>query len=191
MPAFWYIALSMLFCNLPQTLMLTQLKLLVMEQGISGKDAAAMFSALSGGMLAGRIVTGVALDRFSPHWVAFICMGLPGLGLFILASPLDAPAVILGSIFLLGFAFGAEGDAIAYHVSRHFQIQFYSTVMGLITAIIALSSAVGSIILGMELARTNSFVSFLLGTSATVFLGAGLLLRLGACPLAAQDRGAV
>lgn len=188
MPAFWYIGLAMLFCNLPQALMLTQLKLLVMDQGVSGKDAAVMFSALSGGMLAGRIVTGVALDRFSPHWAAFICLGLPGLGLFILASPLDAPGVILGSIFFLGFAFGAEGDVIAYLVSRHFEIRFYSTVMGLITAIIALSSALGSIILGMELSRTGSFVTFLLGTGAAVFLGAGLLLRLGACPLAAQDR---
>lgn len=178
-PAFWYIALAMLLCNLPQALMLTQLKLLVMDQGISGSDAAAMFSGFSAGMLAGRIVTGVALDRYRAHVVAFVSMGLPGLGLLFLASPWDAPGVILASIFFLGFAFGAEGDAIAYLVSRHFRIGFYSTVMGLITAVISLSSAFGSVLLGMELARTNGFGTFLVGTGVAVFLGAALLLRLG------------
>ncbi|MCX7675863.1 MAG: MFS transporter, partial [Alteraurantiacibacter sp.] len=51
---FWIFAGAMLLCNLPQVLMLTQLKLLLLENGIDGHGVAGFFSALSLGMLAGR-----------------------------------------------------------------------------------------------------------------------------------------
>jgi len=190
MPAFWILAGAMLLCNLPQTLLLTQLKLLVLDQGVSGDDAAVMFSALSMGMLAGRVITGVALDRFVPHIVAFIAMGVPGLGLFVIASPWDAPGVVMLAIFFLGFAYGAEGDAIAFLVARHFRLDVYSSVMGLITAVTSFSTASGAALLSLSLARSGSFDPFLNGAAVAVVLGALVLLRLGRCPTALQFRHA-
>lgn len=180
-PAFWVLAGAMLLCNLPQTLLLTQLKLLVMDQGITGVGAAVMFSALSFGMLAGRIITGIALDRFPPQLVAFVAMGVPSAGLFLLASPLDAPLLVMLAIFFLGFAFGAEGDAIAYLVARYFVLDIYSSVMGLLTASVALSSALGAVILSVTLDVTRSFNLFLILTGTSVAAGAVLLLKLGGC----------
>lgn len=188
--AFWLIAGAMLLCNLPQTLLLTQLKLLVIDQGISGAGAAAMFTAMSAGMFAGRILTGIALDRLRPHVVGFVAMALPALGLFALASPWDEYAVVLAAVFLLGFAFGAEGDAIAYLVARHFPLGVYSSVMGLVTAVISFSTATGAALLSFALARTDSFDAFLAGTGFAVTVGATLLLGLGACPLAVSQRPA-
>ena len=183
-PAFWIFAGSMMLCNLPQTLLLTQLKILVMDQGISGTGAATLFSALSFGMLAGRLVTGVALDRFRPDIVAFIGLGVPSLGLFLIGSDLDAPAIIGLAIFFLGFAFGAEGDAVAFLVGRHFRIAVYSSVMGLMTAVMAFSTALGAVLLSLILNRTNSFDLFLYGTGVAVAIGATLLLKLKNCPVA-------
>lgn len=190
-PAFWIIAGAMLLCNLPQTLLLTQLKLLVMDQGISGADAAAMFTAMSLGMLAGRVVTGIALDRFAAHVVSFVALGVPGLGLFILASSWDAPAVVLVAVFFLGFAFGAEGDAVAYLVSRYFPLEVYGSVMGLMTAVISVSTASGAAILSITLARTGGFEAFLNGTGIAVVAGAALLLRLGRCPQAVRSHAPI
>ena len=133
MSAFWTLAVSMLLCNLPQVIMLTQLKLLLLDNGVSGPGAAVMFSALSIGMLAGRFLTGIALDRFSPYPVAFIKLGLPSLGLFIIASSLDAPAVLTIAVFCLGFAFGSEGVIVAFRVARRFGVAIYSSVLGLLT----------------------------------------------------------
>ena len=180
--AFWILALAMLLCNLPQTLLLTQIKLLVMDQGISGQGAAVMLGAMSFGMLAGRLATGVALDRFRPHRVAFLALGVPTLGLFIMASPFDAPAIVTLAVGLLGFAFGAEGDAVAFLVARHFRVAVYSSVMGLMTAIMSFSTALGAAVLSMVLARTGGFDPFLIGTGVAVATGAALLLRLGTCP---------
>ena len=182
--AFWILAISMLLCNLPQTLLLTQLKLLVMDKGVSGEGAAVMLSAMSFGMLAGRLATGLALDRFRPHWVAFVALGVPTLGLFFMASPLNSHAMIMASVAFLGFAFGAEGDAVAFLVARHFRVGVYSSVMGLMTAVMSFSSAAGAAILSLVLARSNSFDPFLVGTGVAVALGALLLLRLGGCPTA-------
>ncbi|MFA7585971.1 MAG: MFS transporter [Novosphingobium sp.] len=178
-PAFWLLAGSMLLCNLPQTLMLVQLKLLVLDNGISGEGASVMFSAVSLGMLTGRFITGAALDRFRPYAVSFITLALPSLGLFIIASSFDDPLVILFAIFCLGFLVGAEGDIVAFLVARHFNLSIYSSVMGLLTAITSLSAASGAALLSYTLGRTGGFELFLTICGFSVIAGAFLLLMLG------------
>lgn len=186
-PAFWILSSSMLLCNLPQTLLLTQIKLLVMDQGVSGRGAAVMLGAMSFGMLAGRLTTGLALDRISPHRVAFVAMVVPTVGLFLFASSLDAVWLVTLAVALLGFAFGAEGDAVAFLVAGHFRVRVYSSVMGLMTAVMAISSALGAGVLSLVLAKTRSFDPFLIATGLAVAVGATLLLGLGRCALAKGD----
>jgi len=176
--AFWVLAGVMLLCNLPQTLILVQLKLLLLANGVSGAAAGIMFTALSLGMLAGRFVTGVALDRFEPTTVAFVTLGLPSLGIFIIASPYDAQGVLLFAVFCLGFAFGAEGDLVAFLVARRFGLEVYSSVMGLLTSIMSASTSLGALLLAWTLARTGGYDLFLVIGGTAVFAGACLLLLL-------------
>ena len=98
-----------------------------------------MFTALSLGMLMGRFITGIALDRFNPYFVSFITLGIPSLGLYLIASSLDAPTVLTFAVFCLGFAFGAEGDIVAFLVARSFGVEIYSSVLGLMTAVMSAS----------------------------------------------------
>ena len=65
-PAFWILAASMLLCNLPQVLMLTQLKLLLLDNGVTGPGAAVMISALSIGMLSGAFSDRVGARPVQP-----------------------------------------------------------------------------------------------------------------------------
>lgn len=181
-PAFWLLAAVMLLCNLPATLILVQLKLLVEDNGVSGAGASIMFTALSLGMLTGRFVTGVALDRFEPYLVAFITLALPSLGIFLIASDLDALPLLTFAIFCLGFAFGAEGDIVAFLVAKRFGLAVYSSVMGLLTAIMSLSTSLGAAYLSWTLARTGDYVLFLLTTGTAVVIGATMLLLLRRIP---------
>jgi len=176
--AFWVLAGVMLLCNLPQTLILVQLKLLLLANGVTGAAAGVMFTALSIGMLAGRFVTGIALDRFEPTFVAFVTLGLPSLGIFIFASDQDAQAVLLFAVFCLGFAFGAEGDLVAFLVARRFGLEVYSSVMGLLTSIMSASTSLGALLLAWTLERTGNYNLFLLIGGSAVFTGACLLLLL-------------
>jgi MFS family permease len=129
-------------------------------------------------MLAGRFSCGLALDRFPAPIVSAIAMGLPSIGLLLLASALDAPAVLTFSVFLLGLSYGAEGDLVGYLVSRNFNVQIFSSVLGLMTAAIATSSAAGAILLSISLARTGNYVMFLVACGIAVLLGSLLFLML-------------
>jgi MFS family permease len=178
-PAFWILLVAMLFCNLPATILLVQLKLLMLDNGVTGEGAAVMLSTLSVGMLAGRFITGVALDRFKPQLVSFITLGLPSLGLFVIASSYDAPAILTAAVFFLGFAFGAEGDIVAFLVARYFAVEIYSSVLGLLTASMSFSTASGAALLSITLAQTGGFELFLVIVGTAVLVGAASLLLLG------------
>ena len=188
-PIFWILLGVMLLCNLPATIMLVQLKLLLLANGISGEGAAVMFTALSLGMLAGRFVAGLALDRFRAHIVAFVTLALPSVGLFIIASSYDAPAILAFAVFCLGFAFGAEGDVVGFLVARHFGVTVYSSVMGLLTCAMSFSTASGAALLSATMAATGGYNLYLVIVGVAVLVGASLLLLLGRTPEAAAARG--
>ncbi|MBU6268843.1 MAG: MFS transporter [Sphingomonadales bacterium] len=177
--AFWILLAAMLLCNLPQTILQVQLKLLLMANGVSGKGAAVMLTTVSIGMLAGRFVSGFALDRFRPYLVSFVTMGLPSVGLFLLASSLDTVPVLTFAVFCVGFAFGAEGDVVAYLVARQFGVGVYSTVMGLLTTAMSFSTASGAALLSFTMARTGGYDLYLVIVGTCVLAGASLLLTLG------------
>ncbi len=179
-PAFWFLLGAMALCNLPQTILQVQLKMLLLDNGVTGKGAAAMLVAPQIGMLAGRFLTGLALDRYQPYLVAFVTLAFPSLGLFVMASSFDAPAVLTAAVFSIGFAFGAEGDVVAFLVARKFGVQIYSSVMGLLTAMMSISTASGAWLLGMTMERSGgSFNLFLVIVGVAVLIGASLLLALG------------
>ena len=177
--AFWILAGAMLLCNLPQTILQAQLKMLMLENGVDGVSVGAMLSAASLGMLTGRIFTGLAIDRFNPYWVGFLTMGLPSLGLFLISTNLDGTMLLWASVYFLGFTYGAEGDVVAYLVARRFGVHIYSSVMGLMTAFMSASTALGATLLSMTLAATGNFNLFLLITGTSVVVGAAMLLLLG------------
>lgn len=177
--AFWLLVLAMLFCNLPQVIMLTQLKFVLLDNGVTGPGAAIMFSALSIGMLAGRFLTGMALDRFNPYAVSCLTLGLPSIGLFLISSSFDSSTMLLFAVFSLGFAFGSESDIMAFIVARQFALKIYGSVMGLLTASISISTTLGTILLSYVLVRTGGFDVFLIIAGCAVLVGATLLLPLG------------
>ena len=177
-PAFWIFAGAMLLCNLPQVLMLTQLKVLLLENGVGGRAVAVMFTALSIGMLTGRFVAGIALDRLAPYVVAFVTLALPSFGIFVIASAIDSTAVLMAAVFFLGFAFGAEGDIVGFLVARRFGVAIYGSVMGLLTAIMSASASLGAILLSLTLKATGNFNLFLVIVGVAVIIGASLFLLL-------------
>jgi hypothetical protein len=106
-------------------------------------------------------------------------MGLPGVGLAIIASPFDAPAVLTVAVTCIGFAFGAEGDIAAYIVSRKFPVAVYSSVMGLVTMAMSAASATGATLLSITLRETGGFNLFLVICAVSVFCGSMMFMLLG------------
>ena len=178
-PAFWILFMAMLLCHLPYVIAVSQLKLLLLDKGVSAQGASVMLSAFSMGMLAGRFLAGLALDRYRAHIVGWVAMSLPSIGLLLFASRFDGAIVLSIASLLIGFSFGADGDIAAYIVARKFGVAVYSSVMGLITMAITLSIAMGAAMLSLTLKLTGSYQAFLLGGAASILVGASLFLLLG------------
>lgn len=178
-PAFWVICGGMFLCNLPQTLNGPQLQLMLQDSGASPAMTAGMASLFATGVIIGRFACGLALDRFPAHVVAAISMGLPSIGLFLIASALDAQWVLVSAVLLMGLSQGAEGDIAGYLVVRHFGVGVYSSVLGLCIAALGLATALGAVLLSRMLQGTGGYTVFLYLTAASVLLGGLLFLLLG------------
>ncbi len=175
MPAFWIMLAACFLVNLPFTLATTQLKTVVLAQGLSDGTAAMMVTVFGLSSLAGRILTGVALDYVQSHIVAAIGFALPVVGLLLLAAPIDTVAVVAVAFALLGASFGGEGDIVPYLITSRFGIPVYSTVMGMQSAAIGLAMGFGNFLLSL----TGSFDAYLPLAAASAFIGSALFPALG------------
>jgi len=171
-PAFPLMMAGMFFCNFPQVLVGSQIKLVVMESGAPSQLATYIVSLYASGVIVGRLASGVALDKISPHYVAIFALGLPAIGFVALASPYDGAWILAGSILLVGLAQGAEGDIGAYLTSRNFDLRQYSFVFAFISSAMFIASATGSVVLSMTLDLTGSFNMFLLLSATFTVVGA-------------------
>lgn len=169
-PAFPLLIGGMFLCNFPQIIVSSQLKLVVYESGAASTFATWLISLYAVAVIIGRFISGYALDRIQPHIVAVFALGLPAVGLMMLATPFDAGWILLGSVALVGLAQGAEGDVGAMLTSRKFDLQHYSFIYSFVIASMGAASAVGSLVLSYTLHRTDSFNTFLvLAAIVTVF----------------------
>jgi len=177
-PAFWIILTSTVLCSVPFALAGSQIAVMLVEHDVSSTAAGVMVSVFAIGVIVGRLASGLALDRFPSHWVAAVGMGLPCIGLFILATDVSAMLPIALAVATLGLSYGAEGDVVAYLTARYFDMSVFSTVLGLFMAGAGAAITLGSAILSLTLWRTDTFTAFMLISAVSVMLGAGGFFRL-------------
>lgn len=189
-PVFWLLLSGVLLCNLYHTVTTSQLGVMLADE-VAGETVAVLISVFATAVIVGRFVCGVALDRFPPHLVAAIAMGLPGLGCLLIASPWNSVTALVVAVCCLGAAWGAEGDVIAYLVARRFSLAMYSTVLSILSAAIGVSSALGALILSQTLQAGPSFNGFLTFAGTAAFVGGALFLLLGRQSMPAPTEPAV
>lgn len=178
-PAFWVLIVGMILVNIPQGLLSSQLKLVLMDSGAQSQTATWLISVFAIGVMVGRFACGLSLDRMEPHLVAALTLSMPAIGMILMASPFDSTIVLALSVGMMGLAQGAEGDIAAYLVSRRFGLSVFSLVMGLVGAAIAGGAALGSLTLSYTLSLWGSYAPFLMIGACVTIMGAALFLTLG------------
>ncbi len=181
-PAFWIILIGAFLCSLPHALAFSQVKVMLLEHGVSSAQAGYMVSVFAAGVLAGRFGAGVALDRLPTWLVAAVVMGLPGIGLIILSTDTTALFALGLAVALLGLSFGGEADVLAYATARYFPLEIYSSVVGLLTSAVGVAIGMGSMLLSLTLRHSDSFSVFMGIASASAFIGALNFIRLRQFP---------
>lgn len=179
-PTLILILAGMFLVNIPQVVASSQLKLIVMDRGIASETATWMVSLYALGVIIGRFLSGLALDRVQPHLVAIAALGLPAIGYFIFASPLTSVTILAAAVVIIGLAQGAESDIGAYLISRRFDMKNFSLLLACLTAMLGLGSAVGAAILSFSHQYLGGDVPFLLVAAVATLLGALLFALTGA-----------
>ena len=177
-PAFAFIILGMVLCNLSFSMQTTQLKVILTDQGVDTALSTWALSLFATSIIGGRLLCGLALDRLPAYVVAALGMGLPGIGLALLAHGVAGSAEVTLAVLLLGLSLGAEGDILAYLVMRYFRLEVYSAVVGLVLGAIALSMGAGSLLLSFMLKASGSYTSFLTVSAVAALAGGAMFLQL-------------
>jgi MFS family permease len=175
---FWIIFLGMFLCLLQTPLHASQMNIMLIDNQITPQQAAYAVSVYAAGTILGRIICGLALDRYPTPYVAALSMILPALGLFVLGTDHNSMEVISAAMFLVGLSVGAESDLITFLVARYFKLRIYNTTLGLVFCVSFLASSSGAVLISLTLARWNSFSPFLFAMSVAVALGSMLFLLL-------------
>jgi predicted MFS family arabinose efflux permease len=183
-PTFWVLIAAMLLCNLTTMVFLSQLKLILGDRAVDSTTSTWMVSLYVTGMLVGRFLCGLALDRFPAHIVSGVCMAMPAVGIFILASGITSLTLLMAAVATIGIALGAELDIGGYLVMRYFRRQVYSTVYSILSSMIGLSGAAGALLLSFTLRTTGGYALFLWIAGVALIAGAVLFLSLGRYPAA-------
>lgn len=159
------------------------------QQGIEPGSAASIMAVVGVGMLLGRVLAGVLLDRWFAPYITVLSSSLPLLAFALLLVDHSTVSLVVAA-GMLGFGLGAELDAAAYIVSRAFGVRAFGRIYGIIFLIYGLSSAAGPGIVGAALAQAVSIDTIFMVIIALLIAAIALLLTLkrSDLPFAAHGR---
>lgn len=154
---FWLLALSIAFMGVAGSGFLSQMSPIVQEEGVGAAAAALAVSAYAAGQIAGRLIAGAMLDRYSARWVAFLFTAVPAIGFAALATTHGTLVFALLAAAMIGVQQGAEVDLFAYFVSRRFGLAHYGAVYGALIGLAWVGTAVGVLGFGWSHDATGSY----------------------------------
>jgi MFS family permease len=126
------------------------------DKQFAAADAARAVAAMGAMVLAGRVLAGWLLDRFSPNRVAAGLFGAALAGILVLLTGQSLPTLSAGAA-LVGLAMGAEADVMPYMVSRMFPLARFTEMYGFAFTAFAVGGAIGPALMGAGFDRMGNY----------------------------------
>jgi MFS family permease len=181
-PRFWRLVLAMMIAAAVSGFFSLHLQPILRDAGVSATDAALTAGAIAPSVIASRLLCGALMDRiFAPFVLAAVLL-LPLLACILLAS-FDA-SLQLGIVVavLIGFALGAEGDAMAYLAARYFGMRDYAAVYGVLVAMFTLGYGMGPLGGAAVFDATGGYTPIMIIAGGALLVSCALLVTLGRFP---------
>jgi MFS family permease len=180
---FWLLWISILLVSFAYGGSLVHLPSMLGAQGFSRPETASVMMVFGLSIAAGRLITGLLLDRFWAPFVTLPILSLPALACWMLATDHSMTmTVAVLSAFLLGFAAGAETDLIAYLAGRYFGMANYGQIYGVLYMAFGIAASLSPTAYGWVRDTTGSYDPILFAAALMFIVGAVLLLFLGPYP---------
>ncbi len=156
---------------------------IIVDTGLSRGQAAGIAGLAGLSAIAGKLLTGVLLDRFRGSLIPFASFSLPAIGMAMLLLPASGIWLTGLAVMILGFAAGSTTQSQAYLITRYAGLRSYGAVLGIASSIIGLTLGFGPWFAGRVFDVTGSYsLVLMLGVPFTLAAGA-LLIGLGPYPV--------
>ncbi|CAG2139690.1 L-lactate transporter [Cupriavidus yeoncheonensis] len=148
------------------------------DRGFDAAMAARSASMMGVGLLIGRLMTGLLIDRIHAPLVAGVFFVGGAVGVFLLRGSHDYGTLLVATM-LIGLTIGAEGDLISYLVRSYFGLTSFGSLFGIAFSGYGLGAVIGPIGLGAWFDRHGSYDVPLLVLPCMLLVASGLVLSLG------------
>lgn len=159
---------------------------LLMDSGLNRGSAIAIVSNIGLALITGRIVAGYLMDRFFAPLVASIFFVGPVIGFLVLASSVSPTTGVIGAL-LIGAAFGAEFDVIAFITGRYFGRRSFGKLYAVLFSAFTIGSGLGPLMMGVTFDRFGSYTTGLTIASGALLLAIVVLMLMGAYPKFSEE----
>lgn len=160
-------------------MIMIHLQAIMRDAGASTTQAAAYFTVTGPMLIAGRLISGVMLDRMSTRLVATILFLLPVICCGMLLNYDGSAFWGITICVIFGIGYGAENDVLAYICARYFGIRDYPRVYGFVYAAFGLGYGLSALLAGAMFDQLGSYTRVLQILMLAVLVGIALILALG------------
>lgn len=180
--ALWSIAIStLLIMGLTIGFSIHQVPIL-MGAGVSRSNAALLVSTVGLAGIAGKVLTGLMLDRFHANWVGGLTLAVTAVSFAVLVEEGLTSGIIFFAMLVNGYTQGAKVQISSYLTARYAGMRAFGAVFGIMSAMMTLGSSIGPLLAGYAYDTTGSYSPFLVGGAIGCVIAGGLLLILPAYP---------
>ena len=176
---FWQIAMSFGIAAACVGAAFIHLQPVLIDAGITPERAAAAIFMVGPASVAGRLLTGILLDRYQPQMISAAALLFPATAyaMLLFLAKSEASAIVIA--LFIGLAAGAETDLLAYVVSRYFRTASFSSIYAPLLGIYGVGYGLAPVVAGGVFDRTDSYVPAFATLMAAAFVGAILMITLG------------
>lgn len=178
---FWVIIVAFMVLGACISGMIANLIFILLDKGYTPQLASSRMAGLGLiglSVIFGRLIGGFVVDHIWAPLVAFIFMGIPALGCYILMQ--DLPQIYnSAAIVLIGVAAGVEFDLMAFLVSRYLGMKAYGRIYSFVYAAFGLGSGTAPAIFNAIKGDATNYNSVLIYALYGCLFGAAILLSLG------------
>ncbi len=153
---------------------------ILIAKGLSAQTAAALAGIIGIGSIAGRLVGGFMLDRFSGPFVGAVVFGCAAVAtaLLLLIEVNYVSGFVIALVF--GLALGGEVDVIAYLTTRYYRLQNFGVLFSVLASLQILATGIGPLVAGLAFDRFGNYDTLLLVLLPIYALSILIVATLGA-----------